>query len=148
MNKEVFLRTKDKSLSKSIRFGIEKSSGDKIIVMDTDHTHSPKYLGMLLELSKQSDLVIGSRFSKGGKMKAISHHYLSYIFNIFLRILLRTGVKDNLGGYFCINKKSLNNLDFDKIFIGYGEYFLWLINYIRGFLVFKLNSFCKECIYP
>ncbi len=128
---KVFLRTKDKGLAKSIRFGIEKSSGDKIIVMDTDHTHDPKYLGMLLKLSEQSDLVVGSRFFEGGKMTATTHHYLSYIFNIFLRILLRTGVKDNLGGYFCINKKSLNNLDFDKIFIGYGEYFLRLIFFLK-----------------
>ena len=28
---KVFLRTKDKGLAKSIRFGVEKSSGDKII---------------------------------------------------------------------------------------------------------------------
>ena len=59
---KIFLRTEDKGLAKSIRFGIEKSSGDKIIVMDTDHTHDPKYLGILLNLSEQFDIVIGSRF--------------------------------------------------------------------------------------
>ena len=128
---KVFLRTEDKGLAKSIRFGIEKSSGDKIIVMDTDHTHDPKYLGILLNLSEQFDIVIGSRFFEGGKMAATTHHYLSYIFNVFLRILLRTGVKDNLGGFFCINKKSLKDLNFDKIFTGYGEYFLRLIFFLK-----------------
>ena len=128
---KIFLRTEDKGLAKSIRFGIEKSSGDKIIVMDTDHTHDPKYLGILLNLSEQFDIVIGSRFFEGGKMAATTHHYLSYIFNVFLRILLRTGVKDNLGGFFCINKKSLKDLNFDKIFTGYGEYFLRLIFFLK-----------------
>lgn len=136
---KVFLRTEDKGLAKSIRFGIEKSSGDKIIVMDTDHTHDPKYLGILLNLSEQFDIVIGSRFFEGGKMAATTHHYLSYIFNVFLRILLRTGVKDNLGGFFCINKKSLKDLNFDKIFTGYGEYFLRLIFFLKKKNV-KLNE--------
>ena len=99
--------------------------------MDTDHTHDPKYLGILLNLSEQFDIVIGSRFFEGGKMAATTHHYLSYIFNVFLRILLRTGVKDNLGGFFCINKKSLKDLNFDKIFTGYGEYFLRLIFFLK-----------------
>ena len=109
----------------------KKSSGDKIIVIYADHTHDPKYLGILLNLSEQFDIVIGSRFFEGGKMAATTHHYLSYIFNVFLRILLRTGVKDNLGGFFCINKKSLKDLNFDKIFTGYGEYFLRLIFFLK-----------------
>lgn len=128
---KVFKRVKDRGLAKSIAFGIKKSSGEKIVIMDTDHTHDPKYLNKLLKFSEKYDLVIGSRFEKGGKMLATFHHYLSFLFNIFLRILLSTGVKDNLGGYFCIKRSALENLNFDKIFYGYGEYFFRLIFFLN-----------------
>ena len=64
-------------------------------------------------------------------MIATFHHYLSFLFNIFIRVFLRTGVKDNLGGYFCIKRTALKDLDFDKIFYGYGEYFLRLIYFLK-----------------
>ena len=35
------LRTSDRGFAKSIRAGIERSTGDKIVVMDTDFTHDP-----------------------------------------------------------------------------------------------------------
>lgn len=128
---KIFKRERDRGLAKSIAFGIKKSMGEKIVIMDTDHTHDPKYLNELLGLCEKYDLVIGSRFEKGGKMLATFHHYLSFLFNIFLRVLLRTGVKDNLGGYFCVKKSAINNLNFDKIFYGYGEYFFRLIFYLN-----------------
>ena len=42
-------------------------------------------------------------------------------------MILKTHVQDNLGGYFCISKKSLNKLPNKKIFYGYGEYFFRLL---------------------
>ena len=128
---KIFLRKQDRSLAKSINFGIQKSSGDKIIVMDTDHTHDPKYIPEFITLSNKFDLVIGSRFSEGGKMLSTIHHYFSYFFNIFLRILLNTNVKDNLGGYFCLNRRVLDRVELQKIFYGYGEYFFRLIFYLN-----------------
>ena len=128
---KIYQRVKDKGLAKSISFGINKSIGEIIVVMDTDHTHDPKYLNLLLDLSFDHDLVIGSRFEGDGKMIATFHHYLSFLFNIFIRVFLRTGVKDNLGGYFCIKRTALKDLDFDKIFYGYGEYFLRLIYFLK-----------------
>jgi glycosyltransferase involved in cell wall biosynthesis len=36
------LRTHDRGLAKSIRAGIDRSTADYIVVMDTDFTHDPK----------------------------------------------------------------------------------------------------------
>ena len=46
-----------------------------------------------------------------------------------LKLILKTQIQDNLGGYFCISRKSLNKLPNNKIFYGYGEYFFRLLFY-------------------
>lgn len=128
---KIFKRKKNRGLARSIDFGIKKSSGDKIIVMDTDFTHDPKYLNKFLLLSNNYEFIIGSRFVSGGKMVNTTHHYLSLIFNFFLTSLLKTGVKDNLGGYFCLKKNLLKYIKNKEVFLGYGEYFFRLIYYLK-----------------
>ncbi|NCP16540.1 glycosyltransferase, partial [bacterium] len=36
-----FVRTQERGLATAIRYGIQQSSGDRIVVMDTDFNHSP-----------------------------------------------------------------------------------------------------------
>ena len=57
------------------------------------------------------------------------HSKLSYFYNLLLKIILKTQVQDNLGGYFCISKSLLNKLPQNRIFYGYGEYFFRLLFY-------------------
>ena len=128
---KVFLRKKNLSLGKSIGYGIKKSKGNLIIVMDTDLTHNPNLIFKLLNRSKNYDLVSGSRFVKGGSMYSTFHYTCSLIFNLFLRILLNSQLKDNLGGYFCIRKSALKRLNFDKIFYGHGEYYFRLLFFLN-----------------
>ena len=59
------------------------------------------------------------------------HFYFSFFFNLFLRIMLKTQIQDNLGGYFCIKKSVLNTLPKEKIFFGYGEYFFRLLYFAQ-----------------
>ena len=126
-----FQRKKDFSLAKSIGFGIKKSKGQLIIVMDTDFTHNPHLISKLIYYCKKNDLVSASRFVKGGSMYSLFHYVLSLIFNFFLELLLNSQMKDNLGGYYCIRRKALRKLNFDKIFYGYGEYYFRLLFYLR-----------------
>jgi dolichol-phosphate mannosyltransferase len=125
------LRTIDRGLAKSIREGIEKAKGDQIIVMDTDFTHDPAEIPRLLLVGKVYDMVSGSRFCPGGNMQDTSHYLASMLFNLFLRLVLRTQVQDNLGGYFIMSRQNLMHLPLDRIFYGYGEYFFRLIHYAQ-----------------
>jgi len=129
------LRTKDRGFAKSIRAGIEIAQGEQIIVMDTDFTHDPIEIPRLLHVSKLYDIVSGSRFSPGGNMQDTKHYIASLIYNWFLRIILRTQVQDNLGGYFIMSREKILVLPLDKIFYGYGEYF------------FRLIFFAEQCKY-
>lgn len=136
------LRTKDKGFAKSIRNGIEISSGELIIVMDSDLTHDPIEIPKLIRVAEIFDLVSCSRFCAGGRMKDLFHYFSSFIYNLFLRLLLHTQVQDNLGGYFAISKNKINNLPFDLIFFGYGDYYFRLIYFCQkaGYSIIELPS--------
>lgn len=125
------LRTKDPSLGKSIRHGIENALGAAIIVMDSDGNHKPESLPVLLDNLKYYDCVSASRFVYGGSMGNRFRHICSWLFNIFTRILTRTFVTDSLFGYYAIRRDVLNKLDFDKIFWGFGDYCIRFMYYLQ-----------------
>ena len=128
---KIFLRKKDFSLGKAIGFGIKKSKGRLIIVMDTDLTHNPNLIIKFIKYSKNYDLVSGSRFVRGGSMSSLNHYTFSLIFNFFLSILLKSKMKDNLGGYFCIKRTALKKLNSKRIFYGYGEFYFRLLFFLN-----------------
>lgn len=70
------------------------------------------------------------------------HYLASLAYNWLARIILRTQVQDNLGGYFVISKKKINMLPFDLIFFGYGDYFFRMLHYAqkRGMTVVEIPA--------
>jgi dolichol-phosphate mannosyltransferase len=136
------LRTTDRGFAKSIRTGVEKAQGDKILVMDTDFTHDPLEIPKLLHVSEVFDIVSGSRFCAGGNMQDVQHYLASMFYNWLMRIVLRTQVQDNLGGYFIVSRKKLVLLPFDRIFFGYGDYFFRLLHYAekRGMTIVEIPA--------
>ena len=134
---KVFIRTEERGLATAIRYGIEKSSGDILAIMDTDFNHNPKMLPQMIKFLEYYDVIIGSRFTVGGgvyknfRMYDNFRYILSYAFNFFVRIVLVTRVQDNLSGFFSIRKEKLFDLDFDKIFWGFGDYFFRLLFYVE-----------------
>lgn len=131
-NVQVFTRKKERGLATAIRYGIERAGGDVIAVMDTDFNHDPKLLPSFLNKLKNYDFVIGSRFVNGGGMENKTRELFSRIFNILVRFLTGNPVHDNLSGFFAIKREILNKLSFNKIFFGYGEYFIRLIYLARN----------------
>lgn len=125
------LRTEDRGFAKAIRVGIERASGDEIVVMDSDFTHDPVEIPKLLHVGAVYDIVIGSRFCPGGRMQDTAHYLASMLFNWFVRLVIRTQIQDNLGGYFAIRAAALRNLPFEMIFFGYGDYFFRLLHYAQ-----------------
>ena len=75
------------------RKGISVMKGDKMLVLDSDGSHDPKYIPDIYhKFIEGNDVVIGSRYTKGGKTEdAISSRIMSHILNGVYRIV--TGVK-------------------------------------------------------
>lgn len=143
------IRRKDRGLAKSIREGIEKAVGEIIVVMDTDFNHEPKVVPKLIEKCRRYDFVVGSRYIKGGGMANKTREQLSHLFNILVRIITGNPVNDNLSGFFAVKRAGLEKLPFDKIFFGYGDYFIRLIYLSKeqGNTFAEVPSFYKDRVY-
>lgn len=123
----LIVRTEDRGLAKSVRAGIELARGDIVVVMDTDFNHDPAVVPLLCHVAERADIVIGSRFIFGGGMVNPWRYYASYLYNIGMRLTLGTRIDDNLSGLFAASRARISELDFDKIFFGYGDYFFRLL---------------------
>lgn len=123
----LFVRTTERGLATAIRHGIEQSQGDVIVVMDTDFNHDPRMIPQMVELLKYYDLVVGSRFVRGGGMEDAGRYRLSFAYNLFVRLALRMQIQDNLSGFFAMRRDRLLALDTADIFRGYGEFFVRLL---------------------
>lgn len=142
----LIVRKQTPGLAYSIRDGIENSTGAIILVMDTDFNHQPRDAMLLFEVARHVDLAIGSRFIFGGGMSNLTRYYLSYLYNIFLRLALGTRMDENLSGFFAIKRERIFDLDFNKIFWGYGDYFfrLLLLSQSKRFLHVEIPVFYGE----
>jgi len=130
-NVKPILRKIDPSFAKSIRTGIEESSGSIIVIMDSDFNHEPCYLPVMIANCQFFDVVSGSRFVYGGSMGSKFRHISSWIFNVLLRVLTRRLITDSLFGFIAIRRETLEKVNFDDIFWGYGDYCIRLMYYLQ-----------------
>ena len=119
------LRLKERGLASAVLHGINNSGGDKILTMDTDFNHPPNLIPLLVTITEYFDIAIGSRYVIGGGMETSRFRFLgSKIFNKFIHYTLGVQTTDNLSGFFCFNREILKGIDLEKIFYGYGDYFI------------------------
>lgn len=125
-----------KGLSRSILFGLKQAKGQVIVGMDADFNHDPKIINQLINRlkSEKLDLVIASRFIKGGGMDDKLRFFLTKLFNLFLRFCFAFPSTDNASGYYAIRSSVLRKMPLNEIFVGYGEYHLRLV-----YLAKKMN---------
>lgn len=88
---------------------------EKVFTMDADGSHAPEYISAFL--SVDADLVIGSRYVKGGGIEnwELWRYALSFFGNIYARILTGLPVKDLTSGFMCFRAETLRKIDLSKI---------------------------------
>ena len=92
-----------------------------VIEMDCDFSHDPADLKrMLAEMTSetQPDVVIGSRYVKGGRCVGwpFKRWFISRFGGLFIRLVLGVPVKDPTGGFKCFRRRALEMLgDFSGI---------------------------------
>jgi len=88
-----------------------------IFEMDADFSHHPATLPRLLAASEQADLVLGSRYVRGGRTINWPWHrkLISRGGSIYARRLLGVGFQDLTGGFKCFRRQVLEALDLDAI---------------------------------
>lgn len=88
-----------------------------IIQMDADLSHSPAVIPKLLELSKQHDVILGSRWIKGGGTENWSkiRQFISKFGSLYARHLLQIPIQDITGGFKCISRQVLETINLDGL---------------------------------
>lgn len=88
-----------------------------VIEMDADGSHRAEDLPKLLVRAPFNDLVIGSRWVRGGKVLnwPLSRQIISRTGNTYARVMLRTGVRDITAGFRVYRASFLKSLDLANI---------------------------------
>lgn len=124
-NKNVHLlhRTENKGRSFAGKTGFEyclSNSADYVIEMDADFSHQTKYIPDFLKEIENYDVVLGSRFVKGGRdlRPGKLRWLISYLSGFYIRLVFGTRVRDCNSGYRCFRREVLENIGLDKIISG------------------------------
>jgi dolichol-phosphate mannosyltransferase len=106
---------------KGYKYSMEGLSADYVVEMDADLQHNPDdFPGLISKIAEGYELIIGSRYIKGGSVPkewAFYRKFISYFGSLFARVLLRImKVKDFTSG-FRVTKVAgiLDQIDFSKI---------------------------------
>ncbi|MFQ6057614.1 MAG: polyprenol monophosphomannose synthase [Anaerolineae bacterium] len=91
---------------------------ERIMTMDADFSHHPRYIPQLLAKSDTHDLVIGSRYVDGGGIRYwdMWRRVLSRTANAFARMVLGLKAHDCTAGFRCYRRQVLESIDLDQIF--------------------------------
>jgi glycosyltransferase involved in cell wall biosynthesis len=91
---------------------------ERILTMDADYSHHPRYVPVVLERSQTADMVIGSRYVRGGGAvdSPAMRRLLSYGANTFAKTMLGLKAMDCTAGFRCYRRAVLESIDLDAIF--------------------------------
>ena len=88
---------------------------ERIVQMDCDFSHDPKDLPRLI--AEDADLVIGSRYVKGGDTPGwpFKRRLISRAGGIFIRTVTGMPLRDPTGGFKCWKASTLKKIDFETV---------------------------------
>ncbi|MEZ4669470.1 MAG: polyprenol monophosphomannose synthase [Anaerolineae bacterium] len=121
-NVKVLHRAEKNGLGQAYIAGFKQAirqDADYVIQMDCDFSHQPKYVPDLIKAIENQDLVLGSRFARGGSVDEKWSFYrklLSWFANrVYTPIILGIPVHDATGGFRIWRRQTLIGLDLDRI---------------------------------
>ena len=94
-----------------------RGGADRVIEMDADFSHDPRYLPALIAAADEADLVLGSRYVAGGGVRdwGIVRRLISRGGGIYARLILGVHVRDLTGGFKCIRREVLEAIDLESV---------------------------------
>lgn len=140
-NIKLIVRPGKLGLASAVLDGIKVAGGRFIAVMDADLQHPPEALpGMIRSLLSGCDVVVGSRYVRGGSSHGLSpmRRVVSRGADLIAKILLpRTrSIKDTMSGYFALKREVIDSVELNP----------------RGFKILLeilvKGRYSKACEYP
>jgi dolichol-phosphate mannosyltransferase len=86
---------------------------DLVFEMDCDFSHDPAEVPRLAAAAGDADLVLGSRYVKGGGTRnwGLMRRFISRGGSLYAQVLLQLGVRDLTGGFKCYRRAVLETID-------------------------------------
>jgi dolichol-phosphate mannosyltransferase len=90
---------------------------DYVVEMDGDFSHRPCHIPALLEAAGRYDVVLGSRFIKGGRDadRSLLRRFVTWLVRRFVRSQFRLPVRDASSGFRVFRRRVLEALDLDDL---------------------------------
>ncbi len=124
---EVLHRSAKQGLGRAYLAGFERalaSGADLLLEMDSDFSHDPHDLPRLIAAAEHADVVLGSRYVRGGGVTddwGLTRRVLSRGGSWYARQVLGIPVKDLTGGFKCFRREVLEAIDLEGVHAdGYG----------------------------
>jgi dolichol-phosphate mannosyltransferase len=116
----VLHRPRKEGLGPAYLAGFQRALADGaelILEMDCDFSHSPADVPRLIEAAADADLVLGSRYVRGGAVEnwGVVRRFVSAGGSLYARLLLGVGVHDLTGGFKCYRRAVLEAIDLGAI---------------------------------
>lgn len=90
---------------------------EAVLTMDADFSHHPRYIPAMLALAAEADLIIGSRYVRGGGMTSpATRRLLSWGANFIAHLALGLKAHDVTAGFRLYRRAVLESVPLDKIF--------------------------------
>ncbi len=121
-------RVNERGLATAIIRGMNSATGDFVVWMDCDFSHPPSLMPRMLEWMEQYDIVVASRYIRGGGQKGpFIRDLVSRSFNYYASSLLGFNVHDWTSGFAMVKKEVLEKVHIEPLGQGYGEYFIGML---------------------
>jgi dolichol-phosphate mannosyltransferase len=123
---QVLRRTRKEGLGPAYVAGFRQAldmGADRIVQMDCDFSHNPADVPRLAAASEQADVVLGSRWIRGGSVVnwPLRRMALSRGGSLYARRVLDVEIRDLTGGFKCWRRDVLETIGLDRIKTsGYG----------------------------
>lgn len=100
----------------AMKFAMAKDY-DYLLNMDADFSHPPRYLPGILAGMSKNDVMIGSRYVRGGGTEnwPLPRRAISQTVNMIVRFLFRMPVKDASGAFRCYRVSMLRDAELERV---------------------------------
>lgn len=110
-------RPRKLGLGSACKEGFRVAEGKLLLTMDADLSHDPSHIPSFLEKARYADVVVGSRYEKGGGIVgwSPSRRMVSRIANFLAHLVLGMGVKDVTSGYRAYRREVFERVSLEEI---------------------------------
>jgi dolichol-phosphate mannosyltransferase len=109
------LKEQRRGYAGALETGFSAASGDYVVTLDADMSHEPYFIAKLWRAREQADIVIASRYTRGGvAYTSLSRKVLSRLLNIWMQRALSMPVRDMSSGFRLYRRAALEGLHLES----------------------------------